>query len=309
MTALAALVWLASAGPDCLVVEGQYILARELATAVAAFAQLPADARLGYAPAPGVRRTITATELARLAARHNLQIEGRAICVERAAEKLTPGRLLAALRAALGRDDARIELVDYSRYPLPPGELEFPRAGLAAPPAGAPAGILLWRGRLRFDGNRSLPVWARVRISAPGRRLVAAANLAPDKPIEASQLRLEEAEWFPFAEQPLDAIEAAVGKLPRRWIRAGSALYARMLAPPKEVERGAEVEVEVASGGAQLRFSARAESAGRAGDVIVVRSPLNGKRIAARVEGPGKVVVNANCCRPDDSGELRGPGR
>jgi len=309
MTALGALILLAWGGAGCLVVEGQHILARDLARVLPAFAQLPAELRLGYAPAPGARRIITAAEAARLSAQHGLPVEARELCVERATEKLTAERILAAMRQAVGREDVRLELVDYSRYPVPAGELEFPRTGLGAPPAAAATGVLLWRGRLRFDGSRSLPVWARVRISAPGRRVVAAANLPPDKPIEACRLRLEQGEWFPFADQPLDAVEAAVGKAPRRWIRAGSVLYARMLAPPKEVERGAAVEVAVASGGAQLRFQARAETAGRAGDVILVRSPLNGRRIAGRVEGPGKVVVDANCCKPDYAGDVRGPGR
>ncbi len=289
----AAWLWLVSGGAGCIAVEGEQILARHLAEAVPAFARLEGEAVLGYAPAPGARRILTAQEVARLAARHGLAVEGREVCLERALAPLTAQKVVEALRRALGREDARIELLDFSRYPVPPGELEFPRSGLGAPPGGR-AQAMLWRGRLRYDGRRSLPVWARVRIAASGKRLVAAENLAPGKPVEARQLRLEEGEWFPLGEAPLEAVEAAAGLLPRRWIPAGTVLYARMLAPPREVERGQTVAVEVVSGGAQLRFQARAETGGRAGDVILVRHPSNGRRLAARVEGPGKAVIDAS---------------
>lgn len=304
---LAALCWVGGAawGADCVAVESDRFLAADLARVAPAFGRLTPEEPLGYAPAPGARRILSAAELARLAARYGLAVQPQEVCLERAVRTLSPESVLAALRAALGRQDARIELVDFSRQPVPRGELEFPRSGLGAPVAGDNAAVL-WRGRLRYDGARTLPVWARVRITAPGRRLVALENLAPGKPVAAAQLRVEEAEWFPLAEAPLTAIEQAAGKLPRRWIRAGSLLYARMLDPPREVERGEEVSVEVASGAAQLRFTARAESAGRAGDVILVRSAVNGRRLAARVAGPGKVVLNANRLEPVDRGGARG---
>lgn len=294
----------ASAG--CLAVEGERLLASDLALAVPAFRALPADTVLGWAPAPGARRLLGAAELARLAARHGLKVaEAPAVCIERAMAPLSPERLLEALGRAVGREDARIELVDYPRRAVPRGELEFDRAQLAAPSGG----IALWRGRLRYDGGRSLPVWARVRITAPGRRVVATENLAPGRPVQPSQVRLEEGEWFPFGEPPLADLEEAVGRLPRRWIPAGSVLLARLLAAPREVERGEEILVEVASGGAQLRFRARAETGGRSGDTIVVRNPVNGRRVAARVQGPGKAVVHANLMERRSAGGMPGGGR
>ncbi len=280
-----------AAAAECVAVEGERLRSGDLAVAVPGFAALPAETVLGWSPAPGARRLMGAEELARLAARYGLKAEGlRPVCIERAMEQLNAERVLAALRGAIGREDVRIELVDYSRRKVPRGELQFDRAHLAAPAGG----IALWRGRLRYDGTRSLPVWARVRITAPGRRLVAAENLAPTRAIQPSQVRLEEGEWFPFGEPPLTEVGQAVGRLPRRWIPAGAVLYARLLTMPREIERGDEVLVEVASGGAQLRFRARAETGGRSGDTIVVRNPVNGRRVAARVEGRGKAVVHAS---------------
>jgi hypothetical protein len=67
--------------------------------------------------------------------------------------------------------------------------------------------------------------------------------------------------------------------------------------PPKralaglDVHRGERVSVEVTSGAAVLRLQADAESAGRAGDAVLIRNPESGKIFQARVEGKGKVVV------------------
>ncbi|MDW8130123.1 MAG: flagellar basal body P-ring formation chaperone FlgA [Bryobacterales bacterium] len=302
------LAWVGTAGAlaGCIAVEGERLLAADLAAAEPVFAALPPDTVLGWAPAPGARRLLGTRELERLAARHGLKLAAaRAVCVERALAPLSGERVLEALRRALGREDARIELVDYSRRPVPRGELEFDRAQLAQPSGGA----AVWRGRLRCDGGRSLPVWARVRIVAPGRRVVALENLAPGRPVQPSQVGLDEGEWFPFGEPPLTRVEEAVGRLPRRWIPAGAVLYARLLTAPREVERGEEVLVEVASGGAQLRFRARAETGGRSGDVILVRNPANGRRIAARVEGPGKAVIHASAVERGVGDGVFGGGR
>ena len=59
----------------------------------------------------------------------------------------------------------------------------------------------------------------------------------------------------------------------------------------KDVERGDPVRVEAGSGPVRLGFDARAESAGRTGDMILLKNPLNGQRFQARVEGKGKASV------------------
>lgn len=303
------LAWLGIVAGEgaCVAVDGERLRASDLAVAEPAFGRLAPATELGWAPAPGVRRIVSAAELERLAARFGLRVAGRAICLERAVAPPAREQVMEALEEALKGEGVRIELLDFHRRPLPRGRLEFDRAGLMAP--AAPGGVSLWRGRLRYDGNRSLPVWAKVRLTVRGRRVVAAANLAPGRPIQASEVRVEEGEWFPFAERSLEAVEEAVGKLPRRWIPAGAVLYARLLAAPREVERGDEVVVEVLSGGAQLRFTARAETGGRTGDSILVRSAVNHRRIAARVEGPGKVVIDANAYRRVVVGDEPSPAR
>ncbi len=64
------------------------------------------------------------------------------------------------------------------------------------------------------------------------------------------------------------------------------------LTPPHEVERGDAVRVEVSSGGVLLAFDGAAETAGRAGDFILVKNPTTGRRFRARVESKGKVTLS-----------------
>jgi flagella basal body P-ring formation protein FlgA len=81
--------------------------------------------------------------------------------------------------------------------------------------------------------------------------------------------------------------------VPRRSIRAGDPVTANALEAPPAVARGDLVSVEVSSGAAQLKLTAKAESAGRPGDVILLRNPGNGQRFQARVSHPGKVTIDA----------------
>jgi len=282
----------------CIAVGGERIRAADLVAAVPAFAALPPEASLGYAPAPGARRMLNPRELERLAGQHGIPLGGApSLCVERAVERLTEERVLAALHRALGSSEARVELLDFSRAPAPHGEIEFARSGLVAP-LGDPRTPVVWRGRLRYADNRSLPVWARVRVTVTCKRLVAAESLPAERPIQASQVRVETAERSPFTEAGMGSFEQIGDRVPRRPIRAGEPLSAKMLTAPLAVARGETVKVEVSSGGAQLSLPARAETAGRAGDTILLRNPESGRRFPARVEGRGKVRVDAKEIAP-----------
>lgn len=282
----------AALAAGCIAVEGDRIRAADLAAAVPAFAALAPGETLGYAPSPGARRMLSPRELERIAGQHGIALPAASgVCVERAMERLTEERVLGALRTAAENPQARIELLEFSRYPVPRGELEFTRSGYAAPlDSRLP---LVWRGRLKYAGSRSVPVWARVRISVAGTRIVAAEDLPAGRPIQASRLRVEAADLPPFGDPGIGAVEAAAGRIPRRSIRAGAPIAANTLDLPKEVERGETVSVEVTSGAAQLSLKAKAETAGRKGDLVMLRNPDNGRRFQGRVEGQGRVTIDA----------------
>jgi flagella basal body P-ring formation protein FlgA len=276
----------------CTIVEGDRILAGDLARALPVFAALDPDQFVAYTPVPGLQRVMSPGQLHRLARRHGLPDSPMAaVCFERATEVLAAQRVVAALRSALDAPEAKVELADFSRQPVPRGELEFRRAGLASPRNTRPDEPVLWRGVVRYGDRRSVSVWARVRIRASRRQVIALRDLAPGQPIQAQDLTEQQVEAFPAADPPITSIEQAAGSLPRRAIKAGQPLYAAFLKIPNDVDRGEMVSVEVTSGAARLWFEARAETAGRKGDPVYVRNPISGRRFTALVEGKGKVVV------------------
>jgi flagella basal body P-ring formation protein FlgA len=185
---------------------------------------------------------------------------------------------------------ADITLLEYGRQPVPEGEIEFPANGLRA--NGAP-----WTGYVHYAATRRFAVWARVRAVVAVSRWVAAADLAPGKPIAAQQVRAETRQEFPALAPAAPAAEEVLGKWPRVAIRAGAAIRAEMLENPKEVASGDTVTVDVRNGGAHLELEARAEAAGAAGETIAVLNPATGKRFLARVEGKGKVSVILNAAQ------------
>jgi flagella basal body P-ring formation protein FlgA len=285
--ALAIAALSARAAGACIAVAADRVTAGDLAESVPVFSSLPADTDLGYAPVPGARRFYHAAELRRLALRYNLAAESlNEICIERAMEPLVPERVIEAMRESLGTPEAHIEIVELSRYPVPRGDIEFTRASL---PPGGPAAIL-WRGFVRYGSQRRFAIWARVKITAPSTRIVALQNLPGGQRIEAAQVRLEPTETFPSS-QPAPSLDQVLGLVPRRSIAAGAALTKNLLDAPKEVERGAVVEVEVHSGGARLSLEGRAQNSGRRGDAIPIRNLATGKSFSARVAGKDRVVL------------------
>jgi len=265
----------------CLAVDpaADQILLSDLSSIFPAEVVLPGES-VGFAPAPGVERRFEIAELRRIAARFHLPDPEREVCVSRPAAPPDAARILEALRAAL--PGATIEVLDYSRYPVPDGPLEFALAGLR----GA-----TWSGAVRYGGRHRAPVWARVRVTISATRVIATRNLPAGARIDAADLRVETRDETPSPEaMPSDPADVA-GMIPRRSIRAGETVRASWLGPAKAVARGETVDVEVRAGGALLRLPGQALTSGTVGQTILVRNPESNRRFQARIEAPGKVTV------------------
>ena len=256
------------------------------------FGQLEPDLPLAPSPVPGVRRTMSAAELRQLLRRHQLpEVSVDPVCFEQAVEPLAKERILESIRKTLQGTDAKIEIVDYSKFPVPHGDLDFRLAGLGAARPGKPEEPRLWRGVLRYGERRSLRVWAHVRIRVARRQVVAVRDLPVGKPIAADDLAEQDVEGPPALETPLRSVLEAAGTVPRRRVRNGEPLFAAMLRAPIEIQVGDVVRVEVLSGNAHLEFEGRAETAGPRGASVFVKNPQTGGRFTATVEGKGKVAV------------------
>jgi flagella basal body P-ring formation protein FlgA len=280
--------------PKCVEVEGDRILARDFAVSLPGFGQVPPETQMAPAPMPGMRRFYRPFELVALARRYSVALDAEAsVCFERQTEMLDRDRVLEAMRLALPIPDLKIEIVETSLYPVPRGRLEFRRESLAAPASPSARIAVEWRGNVIYGDNQHFGVWARVLISAPTPRVVAAAALRQGEAIGASQVRVETADRFPMAGDVAQTVDQVVGRAPLRAVVPGTEIRLSQLMVPPDVNRGEMVEVEVRSGAAHLAFTGKAESAGRSGDLIVIRNLSSNKIFQARVDGRGKAFLDA----------------
>jgi flagella basal body P-ring formation protein FlgA len=270
----------------CLPVPGDRITAGDLARAVPALAAASPETPVGYAPVPGARRIFHHAELRRLALRFagNVGVP-ETVCIERPAAPLEAAAVRTAIVAGFGEREVTVEVLDLSRFPVPPGTLEFPRGGAAVPERdGDP---VRWRGFVRSPGGQRHTVWAVVTISARTGCWIAAGNLKPGVPIAPEQIRFETRNRSPL--RPPAATQPA-GMIPRRPVAAGAVIEDSDLDRPHEVLKGDRVDAEVCRDSIVLRVEGIAQTSGRRGDAVVVKNAATGRTFTARVAGKGKVT-------------------
>jgi flagella basal body P-ring formation protein FlgA len=273
----------------CIPVDGPKILGADSA-ASGVLPGIPADAVLGFAPSPGVRRLFGLQALRRVAARYGLAApQQREICFERRTAPLDPVRLERAMRSALNEPDAEISIADFSRYPAPPGEIVFRREDLR-PSYGHSGSLVVWRGYVVYDASKRFTVWARVRVTAPVTRIVAHSPIAPGEILQAAQLRAQTSRGFPEAGAPV-ALADVIGKRARRSIPAGGTVELRFLEVAPEIRKGQTVLVRVRRGAASLALPATAQADAQIGQPVMLRNQQTGKTFRGRVEGRDRVVI------------------
>ena len=255
------------------------------------FAALAPDTEVALAPAPGVSRVFGPAELERLATRLHLPAAPwTEFCLERPVSAPDPAKLLDAMRKGL--PDARIEILDYSRHPQPDGEIEFPPRGLQAGTDGA-----MWIGCVHYGSNRRFAIWARVKVVATVERVLASGDLPTGQVIGDAQVVARTRDEFPSAEPFAKSLDQVVGRWPRVPIRAGAAIRLDQLQLPMEVVRGETVRVEVRNGPVHMEAEAQAEGSGALHETIPVLNTTSKRRFLARIEGKGRVSVDASAAQ------------
>ena len=289
LTALTLLFSTQLAG-GCLPVSSDVIRAADLAKAAPAFAAAPADTRIGYAPAPGATRTFKMTDLEREARRLDIELgEAREVCFQWPLSVPTEERFRAAMEQALNLPEARIEIVETSHYPAPPGPLTFSRSSLQ-PPSGDTTPVT-WRGYIEYGENRRFQVWARVRITASLNRVVTTEPVRAGEPIAPAQVRVERFEGFPLGDPSANDLDQVVGQILLRPLTTGAVIPAHLVERPLDVERADVVKVRVRNGAAVILAEGEAESGGRRGDTISIRNPTSGATFHAKITGPKQVTL------------------
>jgi flagella basal body P-ring formation protein FlgA len=295
MRTLMTLVLAATDLSACVAIEGERIRAGEIAATVSVFRALESETDLGPAPVPSVRRILTKAQLLRLALANGVSGDGlpESLCLERRQESLSPTALETALSASAAKifpgAALRIELVDFSRQPVPNGTIQFQRPGVLGGVNKLPDSPVLWRGTLTTGERRTLPIWAKVRILTERACWMSSQDLSAGTALASGSLR-REVRWlnpFLFAAECADL---SVGSfMARRRLRAGQVITKFDLAALPTVRRGESVQASLSMSNATLRFPAIAETDGVAGSPVLIKH--EGKRLRARVTGTAAVQI------------------
>jgi flagella basal body P-ring formation protein FlgA len=273
----------------CIPIEGPKILGSDIA-ATGLLPQLPANAVLGFSPAPGVRRVFNLQSLRRIAARHGLAPPAQGeVCFERDTASLERASLEKAMRLALIEPGVEISIDDFSRYPAPRGEIVFRKQDLRAPDPRS-GGAVLWRGYVAYDDTKRFAVWAKVRVTVPVNRIVAASDISAGDIVQDSHLRVETFRASPPA-RPTLATGDVIGKRVLRPIPAGAQLEERFLAVEPVVRKGQAVQVRVQRGAASLGLTATAQTDAQIGQPVTLRNQMTGKTFRGRVQARDLVVI------------------
>lgn len=271
---------------DCIPVEGTRIRMGDAAKGIPELAGLDPAIDLGYAPQPGVRRLMRQWDWNQMAQVHGIAIPRNAeLCFERKVRSLSSQDIEAAIRKVVPTE-TRLEILDWSRFPVPFGDLVYPIGALS----GAKPGPVTWKGWIAVEGQRRFPVWATVRIGVPGTRVVAATEIGARTLVLAEQLREEPWEVLPLPGSSV-RIDGLAGQITRRRIPAGTPLSLSDVEAAPEVRRGDAIVVRARAGGATVSFAGIAETSGRAGQSVFVQNKATKKRIRARIAGPGLALV------------------
>jgi flagella basal body P-ring formation protein FlgA len=258
------------------------ITAADLVPAWPEMGGVAAETLVGYAPQPGVRRVLRGADIQRIATQFHLAAPPiNEVCFQRPSAELSPDRLLESMQRTL--PGARISILDYSRVPVPEGNIEFPLTGLRRGTSEA-----FWRGYVVYAGDRRFPIWAKVNATVTAVRIVAAEDLRAGTLVGPTNVQLVEDHEFP-EEGFAASLDAVAGSTLRRAVRAGEALRMQWLDKPKDVMRGDTVQVDAQSGATHLQLEGQALTSGAAGEVITVLNPSTHRRFSARVEAKGKV--------------------
>ena len=283
------------ANADCIAVRSDRVVAGNLAAVVPQFQTLDPATPVAFTPLPGTRRTISSRELRIVAQRNGVSAPDvmQSVCIERETSPIDRASLENALRESLAVPDATLELIDYSNQPVPEGRFEFRPSALSKAPSANPEAGAIWRGRVVYDGGRSLAIWAKVRVTVDRVVFVAAEEIAAGAVIRTDQVRSNVVKQAIPLDPSVASLDEIVGKIARRKLGAGQRLMPALLDQPREVLKGSPVHVRVIDGMASLSFEAVAEASGNTGESILVHNPASGQNFRAVIEGKGQVIVRS----------------
>ncbi|MBK7931855.1 MAG: flagella basal body P-ring formation protein FlgA [Bryobacterales bacterium] len=288
------------AAADCLPVAGDRIMLTDLAPALPAAALDDATRSVGFAPRPGVRRTLLFREWA--GTRPRLAGEPFELCVIGESRPLTPRAVRAALEQAFSGLAAQpdIDIDELPRGSVPAGAIHFPPANLRAARPNPRSGLVQLNGYILHgsDPARPLrfPIWVRARIEADLTQMELSCALEMGDELTAACLRTATVRGYPFVSAsatagPTAGPAAFLGRTARRRLAAGTPVQEPLFHPRQDVKPRQEVSLLVRCGQAALRLKATSQSGGAVGETVTIRVEGSRHALRARVTAPGAVEL------------------
>ena len=271
----------------CLTGASVVELAGPRVSAAAVFPGADSDADLGPAPAPGVRRRVTHSQLLRWARQAGIDVE-RAVVPDELTlvrklrsldEAEAEGLAQSVLAAEIGEGMVEVHLEGYAPREIPAGRLEWSLAG--GPPTLGPAvriGL-----RWRDGGSRSGVEFVMARVVVRTRALVARRALPSGAAVSPADFALEPIERADLRADYLTRIPPGALLSLEDDLEAGEPLREDLVGRRPLVEPGALLELSTVIGAVRLRAPARAEGRGFAGDLVPLRNLATNQRVVARI--------------------------
>ncbi|MBN8733425.1 MAG: flagella basal body P-ring formation protein FlgA [Acidobacteria bacterium] len=285
-----------SAAADCLPVPGDRITLADLAPALPAAALDDPARHVGFAPRPGVRRTLLFREWA--GSRPRLTGEPFELCVIGESRPLTPEAVRAALLQSFAASNTRpdIDIDELPRGSVPAGTIHFPEANLRAARPNPRSGLVQLNGHVLHgsDPARPLrfPIWVRARIEADLSQVELSCALEMGDELTAACLRTATVRGYPFAATNSSTGQAAfLGRTARRGLAAGTPVQEPLFHPRQDVRPRQEVSLLVRCGQAALRLKATSQSGGAVGETVTIRVEGSRHALRARITSPGAVEL------------------
>lgn len=114
---------------------------------------------------------------------------------------------------------------------------------------------------------------------------------------KGAMIQEQDVEWVELAEHKLrrgtlTESEDIVGKLAKRWIKAGEQVAQNAVARPRIIEKGGLIAMIYRTETMQIKDMGVALENGSAGDIIRVKNEKSGKTVLVKVQKNGEAIVN-----------------
>ena len=277
----------------CLAISTDKVLAKNIAEREPDFAGLDPDLQFTFAPLPGIQRVLSRQELAAFLRRNGAKPSDllQDLCIERETARIKETDLSTAIRAAVKIADVHVQILDYSRQPMPPGVLQFKAETVSLHALRPFDGAILWPGRLLYDGRRSVAIWVRAMVWVERELVVAATDIRAGELVTSENVQLERVREFPLENHFARNIEDVSGLKSRIMIKKGSPISLAQLDRPWTIFKGDKVLVRVIAGLTHLTLEAIAISSGHSGEEVTLRNPETGRTFRAVAEAKGTAVL------------------